>query len=308
MSASSPAAGPTLWLLRHAPVLAAPGLCYGRTDLPADPAATRRAAETLAKQLPRRTVVKTSPLQRCELLALDLQALRPDLAFKTDARLAEMDFGAWEGQPWGHIPRAAFDAWLADFAAAPPGDPVRSVGVDIPIGLVDGPKRAADVAARSFVGERRSSVFWAPHRSALGFTTQAEANAHLASIGMPLLSAQAMGLMGRIREAASVAAADERVVETFPEASFRHLAGAGLSHAKRTAAGALHRLALLRAAEPPIELPADLGPAGSVPIDDAFDAAACAWSARRLALGLAVALGDPAERDPATGRRIAMWV
>ena len=122
MSASSPAAGPTLWLLRHAPVLAAPGLCYGRTDLPADPAATRRAAETLAKQLPRRTVVKTSPLQRCELLALDLQALRPDLAFKTDARLAEMDFGDWEGQPWGHIPRAAFDAWLADFAAAPPGE------------------------------------------------------------------------------------------------------------------------------------------------------------------------------------------
>ena len=41
MSASSPAAGPTLWLLRHAPVLAAPGLCYGRTDLPADPAAIR---------------------------------------------------------------------------------------------------------------------------------------------------------------------------------------------------------------------------------------------------------------------------
>lgn len=99
MSASSPAAGPTLWLLRHAPVLAAPGLCYGRTDLPADPAATRRAAETLALQLPRGTVVKTSPLQRCELLALDLQALRPDLAFKTDARLAEMDFGAWEASP-----------------------------------------------------------------------------------------------------------------------------------------------------------------------------------------------------------------
>lgn len=196
----------------------------------------------------------------------------------------------------------------ADAMAAAAGVRVGSIGVDIPIGLVDGPKRASDVAAREHVGPRRSSVFWAPHRSALGFTTQAEANAHLASIGMPLLSAQAMGLMGRIREAASVAAADERVVETFPEASFRQLAGAGLSHAKRTAAGALHRLALLRAAEPPIELPVDLGPAGSVPIDDAFDAAACAWSARRLALGLAIALGDPAERDPATGRRIAMWV
>ena len=175
-----------------------------------------------------------------------------------------------------HLAPTLVEVIAAADAAAPPDDPVRSVGVDIPIGLIDGPKRTADVAARSFVGARRSSVFWAPHRSALGFTTQADANAHLASIAMPLLSAQAMGLMGRIREAAPVAAADERVVETFPEASFRQMAGAGLSHAKRTAAGALHRLALLRAADPPIELPVGLGPAGSVPIDDAFDAAACA--------------------------------
>ena len=121
MSASSPAAGPTLWLLRHAPVLAAPGLCYGRTDLPADPAATRRAAETLAKQLPRGTVVKTSPLQRCELLAHELQALRPDLAFTPDARLREMDFGRWEGQTWDTIGKSAIDTWVAGFATHAPG-------------------------------------------------------------------------------------------------------------------------------------------------------------------------------------------
>jgi predicted RNase H-like nuclease len=125
---------------------------------------------------------------------------------------------------------------------------------------------------------------------------------------MPLLSAQAMGLMARIRETAPVATADERVVEIFPEASFRQLAGAGLPHAKRSAAGALHRLALLRSADPAIELTGELGPAGAVPLDDLFDAAACAWSARRKALGHAVALGDPAEVDPLTGHRIAVWV
>ena len=38
-------------------MLAAPGLWYGRTDLPADAAATRLATETLAPQLPRVTVV-----------------------------------------------------------------------------------------------------------------------------------------------------------------------------------------------------------------------------------------------------------
>lgn len=193
-------------------------------------------------------------------------------------------------------------------AAAPAEDPIASVGVDIPIGLVDGPKRTADVAARAFVGPRRSSVFWAPHRSALAFTDHAAANAHLASIGMPLLSAQAMGLMARTREAAAVAAGDDRLIEVFPEASFRQLAGAGLAHAKKTAAGALARLALLASADPPIVLPSDLGPAGAVPLDDAFDAAAAAWSARRHALGRALALGDPAEVDPCTGRRIAVWV
>ena len=111
-----------LWLARHAAVPQTAGLCYGASDLPADAAATRDAAQVLAGQLPQGLSMHVSPLQRCELLALDLQALRPDLALKTDARLAEMDFGAWEGQPWGHIPRAAFDAWLADFADAAPGE------------------------------------------------------------------------------------------------------------------------------------------------------------------------------------------
>jgi predicted RNase H-like nuclease len=213
-----------------------------------------------------------------------------------------------QGFAGAHLAAALADVIAAADVAAPPTDPIEAIGVDIPIGLVDGPKRTADVAARAFVGDRRSSVFWAPHRSALAFTTQAEANEHLAGLGMPLLSAQAMGLMARIRETAPVATADERVVEIFPEASFRQLAGAGLPHAKRSAAGALHRLALLRSAEPAIELTGELGPAGAVPLDDLFDAAACAWSARRKALGHAVALGDPAEVDPLTGHRIAVWV
>lgn len=191
------------------------------------------------------------------------------------------------------------------------GTPVGAIGVDIPIGLVDAGRRAADAAARDYVGLRRASVFWAPHRSAIGFEDHAEANAHLASIGMPKVSAQAFGLFARIREAAEAAADDERIVEVFPEASFRRLAGADLPAAKRTAAGALHRVCLLADADPPIVLPHDpqaLGPAGQVPLDDLFDAAAAAWSAHRHAHGRAEPHGDPAEADPATGRRIAMWV
>ena len=113
----------TLWLVRHAPVLAAPGLCYGASDLPAEPDATRAAAESLAAALPEGLEIHTSPLQRCEQLALALRGLRPDLMPKTDPRLVEMNFGRWEGLPWVDIPRAGFDTWLADFAdARPAGD------------------------------------------------------------------------------------------------------------------------------------------------------------------------------------------
>lgn len=110
-----------LWLVRHAEVLAAPGLCYGASDLPADPAATQAAAQRLAARLPAGSALHTSPLQRCELFAQALQALRPDLILKTDARLREFDFGRWERRPWADIARAEFDAWLADFAHVRPG-------------------------------------------------------------------------------------------------------------------------------------------------------------------------------------------
>lgn len=110
-----------LWLARHAQPLVAPGLCYGALDVPADPAATAHSARQLAAALPRAVRVAHSPLQRCELLAHSLLALRPDLAIEPDARLVELDFGAWEGQAWSAIARADIDAWTAQFAAHRPG-------------------------------------------------------------------------------------------------------------------------------------------------------------------------------------------
>lgn len=104
-----------LWLVRHAQPLIAPGLCYGATDVPADEAATLQAAHTLAGFLPQGVSMATSPLQRCERLAHVLQGLRPDLVCKTDARLAEMDFGCWEQQRWDAIPQADYDRWTSDF-------------------------------------------------------------------------------------------------------------------------------------------------------------------------------------------------
>ncbi|MCM2346434.1 histidine phosphatase family protein [Acidovorax soli] len=117
----SPPAGARLWLVRHAQPLVAPGTCYGAVDVPADAAATRVAAQRLADALPPKARVFHSTLQRCALLAHDLQALRPDLASNPDARLREMDFGHWEGRAWEHIGKTAIDAWTAAFATYAPG-------------------------------------------------------------------------------------------------------------------------------------------------------------------------------------------
>jgi len=104
-----------MFLVRHAQPLIAPGVCYGALDVSADPQATRQAAQVLAQQLPSGLRIVTSPLQRCEQLTKTLCGLRPDLSYTTEARLAEMNFGCWEGQPWERIPQQAYDDWMANF-------------------------------------------------------------------------------------------------------------------------------------------------------------------------------------------------
>lgn len=115
-------AGARLWLVRHAAPIVAPGTCYGALDVPADAQATRTAAEHLANALPKAAQGLYSTLQRCEQLAHDLRALRPDLALNPDARLREMDFGHWEGKAWSDIAKSDIDAWVAAFATHAPGD------------------------------------------------------------------------------------------------------------------------------------------------------------------------------------------
>ena len=104
-----------LWLVRHAQPCVAAGVCYGALDMPAKLQATQMAAAALAQHLPAGVAVWVSPLQRCEQLAQVLRGLRPDLTFKSDARLIEMNFGQWEGVPWADVPRSAMDAWTDSF-------------------------------------------------------------------------------------------------------------------------------------------------------------------------------------------------
>jgi len=104
-----------LWLARHARPLVAEGLCYGASDVSAHEGATREAAQALAATLPSGLIVRSSPLSRCVKLAEALHGLRPDLAYARDTRLAEMDFGSWEGRPWSDITQEEFDLWTGNF-------------------------------------------------------------------------------------------------------------------------------------------------------------------------------------------------
>jgi alpha-ribazole phosphatase len=104
-----------LVLMRHAQPLIAAGVCYGATDMDADTSATQRAAQELAPLLAPGIQLWSSPLRRCMQLSQALRTCRTDLTIRQDPRLAEMDFGDWEGWRWADIPRAALDAWTAQF-------------------------------------------------------------------------------------------------------------------------------------------------------------------------------------------------
>ncbi|MEL7344929.1 MAG: histidine phosphatase family protein [Pseudomonadota bacterium] len=103
-----------LSLMRHPEPRVEPGLCYGRMDL-----GLLRPAAPKMDTLPAFTTILSSPLQRARLLA-EAIADRSGVALAVDDGLAEMDFGAWEGQLWDDIARAEIDAWADDFHHARP--------------------------------------------------------------------------------------------------------------------------------------------------------------------------------------------
>jgi predicted RNase H-like nuclease len=181
---------------------------------------------------------------------------------------------------------------LPDVAAvlAVPG--VEVVGIDMPIGLSDDGPRACDQRAKALLGRAGSSVFAAPVRPVLATDDYAEARRlSVEATGGTSLSAQAFQLVRAIR-ALDDALGDpplEHVVEVHPELAFRRGLG-GVTDPKVTARGLAQRLAALR---PVVDVDeALLAAPPRVPAVDALDACAAAWSARRIADGVAESVGD----------------
>ena len=177
---------------------------------------------------------------------------------------------------------------LADRAAA--GSPLLVIAIDIPVGLPDAGRRSADVLARKELKGRWPSLFITPVRTAVeaaDYQAAAAENRRLAGEG---LSRQAFALRAKILDVnqwlQAGSPAPVRVVEAHPELSFAAMAGAPLRSRKSTWAGAVQRRALL--AREGVVLDGDLGLAGEqAGVDDVLDAAAAAWTARRVSQGSA---------------------
>jgi predicted RNase H-like nuclease len=205
--------------------------------------------------------------------------------------------GGWVGVRWdGESLSCLFEASLAGLLAT--AGPVAVAAVDMPIALVTEGTREAEDLARRLLGPRRSSLFQSPCLGALDFADDDYAGANAwskATVGRGL-SKQAWFLVPKIREVRAVAtSAAVPIREAMPELSFRAMLGDVVPHPKTTWSGQALRRRLL--VEHGLELPDDPGPAGRVAPDDLLDAAALAWSARRIATGTAERVptgGDPA--------------
>jgi predicted RNase H-like nuclease len=191
---------------------------------------------------------------------------------------------------------------LRALIAAVPAD---AVGVDIPLGLVDTGWRTADLAARKLLGPRASSVFLTPPRAALAEESHAQASARCRELTSKGFSIQAWGLKTKLLEANLLYDAGGFALrEVHPELSFTAMGLPPGSGGKKSWSGQRARLRLLRSVG--VDLPDDLGGAGEVPPDDVLDAAAVAWSADRVAGGIAASVPEPPQINE-RGQQVAIW-
>jgi predicted RNase H-like nuclease len=167
------------------------------------------------------------------------------------------------------------------------------VGVDMPIGLIDGLPRACDVEARTYLGPRRSSVFPAPPRAALDCADYETALAVARAATGRGISKQTFNIMRKIAELDRLIGDFDhrRIVEVHPECAFLALNSGEHLPSKKTTSGQVLRRRLLG---DHFDLPSRV-PLGAAP-DDMLDAYAVLWSTLRFRRGEHVVFGD-GQRD-----------
>jgi len=223
----------------------------------------------------------------------------------------------WDGADWLALERVGD---LTDVLDAPDGP--RMAAIDIPIGLPDSilaRGRSAEREARPLLGQRQSSVFSVPSRSAVEAAItpdapeamryrQASALARATSEPPRSVSKQAFHIFPKIMEVDALLRAhpqiQARLFECHPEVSFWAMNGkAALTLPKKVKGrpdpeGMALRIALLETAGVPVAAltPFEARRLGAG-LDDLLDACAAAWTAARILAGTALSFPDPPEQD-----------
>ncbi|WP_404354309.1 DUF429 domain-containing protein [Exiguobacterium aurantiacum] len=118
--------------------------------------------------------------------------------------------------------------------------------VDMPkdLATIDAPDRSCDAWMRSQLKQRKSSIFTPPIQDVLMEASYAEANEKSRELVGKGISKQAWNLVPRIREFQTITDAD--VYESHPEVCFAVMTGNEAAFSKKTEAGELERIELLR--------------------------------------------------------------
>ncbi len=166
-------------------------------------------------------------------------------------------------------------------------------GIDMPIGLLDGPPRACDIAARKYLERAGSSVFPAPPRIALGCTSYHEALAVSRAATGRGISKQTFNIMPKVAELDHLIDESNQhlVIEVHPECSFKTMNCDKKLLSKKTFEGQIARRRLL---SEHFDIPS-ASPRGAA-IDDMLDAYAVLWSVGRFQRGEHRTFGD-GQRD-----------
>jgi predicted RNase H-like nuclease len=167
------------------------------------------------------------------------------------------------------------------------------VGIDMPIGLVDGPPRSCDLAARKYLERAGSSVFPAPPRAALAHTDYRSALAAARDATGRGISKQTFNIMPKVAELDRLIDSEnqQRIIEVHPECSFKSLNGDESLPSKKSDEGQKIRRQLL---VDHFAIPST--PPKGAALDDMLDAYAVLWSVMRFQRGDHRVFGD-GERD-----------
>ncbi len=104
-----------IYVMRHTAVDVPSGICYGQTDVPLINGYTDEIQQ-IKKRVPKDIdLLISSPLRRCTFIAEEF-----NIYYTSDDRLLEMDFGAWEMQPWDKIPKQELDNWMTNIVSTSP--------------------------------------------------------------------------------------------------------------------------------------------------------------------------------------------